>query len=188
MDIGGRLREVRESRGLSQRELASRAGLTSGAISLIESKSESASARAPSVRQGVGSLASGLRTALAAALPVRGATVLLPEPSGSTAVRAVAIRAELTPRPDGRHQATISLTLHAPGDEDVDLLLESAAHTRCRDAGDRFERAFHLQLGDSSQPPCARILLRIVIIDRRDRQGRAFIRHRRQAQFHDRIE
>lgn len=35
-DIGTRLKAVRESRGLSQRELASRAGLTGGAISLIE--------------------------------------------------------------------------------------------------------------------------------------------------------
>lgn len=43
MDIGGRLREVRESRGLSQRELASRAGLTSGAISLIEQNKSSPS-------------------------------------------------------------------------------------------------------------------------------------------------
>lgn len=36
LDIGARLREVRESNGLSQRELANRAGLTNGAISLIE--------------------------------------------------------------------------------------------------------------------------------------------------------
>lgn len=36
IDIGGRLRQVREARGLSQRELAARAGLTNGTISLIE--------------------------------------------------------------------------------------------------------------------------------------------------------
>jgi len=35
-DIGTRLRSVREARGLSQRELAARAGLTSGTVSLIE--------------------------------------------------------------------------------------------------------------------------------------------------------
>jgi len=35
-DIGRRLRSVREARGLSQRELAARAGLTSGTVSLIE--------------------------------------------------------------------------------------------------------------------------------------------------------
>lgn len=36
MDIGKRLREVRKKNGLSQRELASRAGMTNGAVSLIE--------------------------------------------------------------------------------------------------------------------------------------------------------
>lgn len=43
MDIGGRLRTVRETRGLSQRELASRAGMTNGAISLIEQNKSSPS-------------------------------------------------------------------------------------------------------------------------------------------------
>ncbi len=43
MDIGGRLRAVREARGLSQRELASRAGLTNGTISLIEQSKTSPS-------------------------------------------------------------------------------------------------------------------------------------------------
>lgn len=43
MDIGGRLRAVRETRGLSQRVLASRAGLTNGAISLIEQNKSSPS-------------------------------------------------------------------------------------------------------------------------------------------------
>lgn len=43
MDIGGRLRAVRESRGLSQRDLAGRAGLTNGAISLIEQNKSSPS-------------------------------------------------------------------------------------------------------------------------------------------------
>lgn len=36
MDIGQKLRTIRKSKGLSQRELASRAGLTNGTISLIE--------------------------------------------------------------------------------------------------------------------------------------------------------
>lgn len=36
MDIGHKLRTIRKSRGLSQRELATRAGLTNGTISLIE--------------------------------------------------------------------------------------------------------------------------------------------------------
>ncbi len=36
LDIGERLKEIRASKGLSQRELASRAGMTSGAISMIE--------------------------------------------------------------------------------------------------------------------------------------------------------
>ncbi len=36
LDIGSRLRAVRIARGLSQRELAARAGLTNGTISLIE--------------------------------------------------------------------------------------------------------------------------------------------------------
>lgn len=36
-DIGGKLRRLREARGLSQRELAKRAGVSNGAISLIES-------------------------------------------------------------------------------------------------------------------------------------------------------
>ncbi|MDX1657167.1 MAG: helix-turn-helix transcriptional regulator, partial [Candidatus Competibacteraceae bacterium] len=35
-DLGARLRVVREARGLSQRELARRAGVTNGTISLIE--------------------------------------------------------------------------------------------------------------------------------------------------------
>ena len=43
MDIGGRLRAVREARKLSQRDLAARAGLTSGAISLIEQNKSSPS-------------------------------------------------------------------------------------------------------------------------------------------------
>lgn len=36
MDIGQKLKTIRKQRGLSQRELASRAGLTNGTISLIE--------------------------------------------------------------------------------------------------------------------------------------------------------
>lgn len=36
MDIGQKLKQIREDRGLSQRELAARAGLTNGTISLIE--------------------------------------------------------------------------------------------------------------------------------------------------------
>jgi transcriptional regulator with XRE-family HTH domain len=36
LDIGERLRSLREEHGLSQRELATRAGLTNGTISLIE--------------------------------------------------------------------------------------------------------------------------------------------------------
>lgn len=43
MDIGGRLKSVREGRGMSQRELAGRAGLTSSAISLIEQNKSSPS-------------------------------------------------------------------------------------------------------------------------------------------------
>ena len=43
MDIGGRLRAVRESRGMSQRDLAARAGLTNAAISLIEQNKSSPS-------------------------------------------------------------------------------------------------------------------------------------------------
>ena len=36
MDIGDKLKTIRKQRGLSQRELAARAGLTNGTISLIE--------------------------------------------------------------------------------------------------------------------------------------------------------
>jgi transcriptional regulator with XRE-family HTH domain len=43
VDIGGRLRAQREARRMSQRDLASRAGLTSGAISLIEQNKSSPS-------------------------------------------------------------------------------------------------------------------------------------------------
>ncbi len=43
MDIGGRLKSVREDRGLTQRDLAGRAGLTNGAISLIEQNKSSPS-------------------------------------------------------------------------------------------------------------------------------------------------
>jgi transcriptional regulator with XRE-family HTH domain len=43
LDIGGRLKSVREARKLSQRDLASRAGLTNGAISLIEHNKSSPS-------------------------------------------------------------------------------------------------------------------------------------------------
>ena len=42
-DIGSRLRSVREQRGLSQREMAQRAGLTNGAVSLIEKNKSSPS-------------------------------------------------------------------------------------------------------------------------------------------------
>lgn len=43
MDIGKKLQSVRKQRGLSQRELASRAGLTNGTISLIEKNKTSPS-------------------------------------------------------------------------------------------------------------------------------------------------
>lgn len=43
MDIGSKLRAIREERGLSQRELAARAGLTNGTISLIEKNKTSPS-------------------------------------------------------------------------------------------------------------------------------------------------
>ena len=43
MDIGGRLRAIREGRGMSQRDLAGRAGLTSAAISMIEQNKSSPS-------------------------------------------------------------------------------------------------------------------------------------------------
>ena len=43
MDIGERLRSLREQHGLSQRELAARAGLTNGTISLIEKNKTSPS-------------------------------------------------------------------------------------------------------------------------------------------------
>lgn len=42
-DVGARLRAVRESHGLSQRELARRAGVTNGTISLIEQNKNSPS-------------------------------------------------------------------------------------------------------------------------------------------------
>ncbi|MGJ8595102.1 cupin domain-containing protein [Sulfitobacter sp.] len=43
MDIGQRLKQIRIDRGLSQRELAARAGLTNGTISLIETDKTSPS-------------------------------------------------------------------------------------------------------------------------------------------------
>lgn len=43
MDIGQRLKQIRTERGLSQRELAARAGLTNGTISLIETDKTSPS-------------------------------------------------------------------------------------------------------------------------------------------------
>ena len=43
MDIGHRLRAIRKQRGMSQRELATRAGLTNGTISLIEQNKTSPS-------------------------------------------------------------------------------------------------------------------------------------------------
>ena len=43
MDIGTRLKEIRKASGLSQRELAERAGLTNGTISLIEKNKSSPS-------------------------------------------------------------------------------------------------------------------------------------------------
>ena len=43
MDIGARLKAIREDHGLSQRELAAKAGLTNGTISLIESNRTSPS-------------------------------------------------------------------------------------------------------------------------------------------------
>ena len=43
MDIGKRLQEIRKAHGFSQRELASRAGLTNGTISLIEQNKTSPS-------------------------------------------------------------------------------------------------------------------------------------------------
>ena len=43
MNIGQRLKQIRTERGLSQRELATRAGLTNGTVSLIESDKTSPS-------------------------------------------------------------------------------------------------------------------------------------------------
>ncbi len=43
IDIGRRLKEVREGRGLSQRQLAQRSGVTNGTISLIEQNKSSPS-------------------------------------------------------------------------------------------------------------------------------------------------
>lgn len=43
VDIGKKLQEVRKARGLSQRELAARAGLTNGTISMIEQNKTSPS-------------------------------------------------------------------------------------------------------------------------------------------------
>ncbi|MGB3409434.1 MAG: cupin domain-containing protein [Jannaschia sp.] len=43
MDIGKRLQDVRKASGLSQRELATRAGLTNGTVSLIEQNKTSPS-------------------------------------------------------------------------------------------------------------------------------------------------
>lgn len=43
MDIGSRLKQVRAARGMSQRDLANRAGLTNGAVSLIEQNKSSPS-------------------------------------------------------------------------------------------------------------------------------------------------
>lgn len=43
MDIGDKLKSIRKQRGLSQRELAARAGLTNGTISLIEKNKTSPS-------------------------------------------------------------------------------------------------------------------------------------------------
>ena len=43
MDIGSRLQAIRKAHGLSQRELAARAGLTNGTISLIEQNKTSPS-------------------------------------------------------------------------------------------------------------------------------------------------
>ncbi|MGD8428945.1 MAG: cupin domain-containing protein [Ectothiorhodospiraceae bacterium] len=42
-DLGGRLKQVRQAHGLSQRELARRAGVTNGTISLIEQNKNSPS-------------------------------------------------------------------------------------------------------------------------------------------------
>ena len=36
VDVGGRLRELRESRGISMRTLATRSGLSANALSMIE--------------------------------------------------------------------------------------------------------------------------------------------------------
>ncbi|WP_156498718.1 helix-turn-helix domain-containing protein, partial [Oleiphilus sp. HI0079] len=43
MDVGQRLREVRKKTGISQRELAKRAGVTNSTISMIEKNSVSPS-------------------------------------------------------------------------------------------------------------------------------------------------
>ena len=43
MDIGKKLQEIRKAKGLSQRELATRAGLTNGTVSLIEQNKTSPS-------------------------------------------------------------------------------------------------------------------------------------------------
>jgi transcriptional regulator with XRE-family HTH domain len=66
-DIGARLREAREARGLSQRELARRTGVTNGMISLIEQDKVSPSIA--SLKRVLGGLAMTLGDFFAAERP-----------------------------------------------------------------------------------------------------------------------
>jgi len=60
---------------------------------------------------------------LAPASALAQAELELPSPADATSVRAIAVRAELSPRPDGALQATVSLTLLNPEAETQELLL-----------------------------------------------------------------
>lgn len=60
-DVGARLRAIREEKGLSQRQLAIRAGVTNGTISLIEQNRNSPSiASLRKVLQGIPMVAGGI--------------------------------------------------------------------------------------------------------------------------------
>ena len=126
-DIGARLREAREARGLSQRELARRTGVTNGMISLIEQNKVSPSIA--SLKRVVEGLPMSLGEFFAADLPPRDqvffrASELTPLAEGRVSFRQVG--ADLRGR-----RLQILHERYAPGADTGEAMLQHEAEEGC---------------------------------------------------------
>lgn len=110
-DVGARLRSVREARGLSQRELARRAGVTNGTISLIEQNKNSPSVA--SLKKVLDGLPMTLAEFFALEQPPQDQVFFRAEELIELTKGAVSFR-QVGPR-DGNHKLQVLHERYAPG-------------------------------------------------------------------------